>query len=263
MTLESRTLPTTDDVAAAVIADHLDHFFRTVIAPDDALNSSVCLRYITGEPHPLGNLALISRAATAVDVLRDAAVLREGAFPSAIAFLDDGTPEQLAAASDLGFSPAESMPLMSVTPDTLASTALPDEYTFREVTVNEADAWARAVSAGYGLPLLVGSLFGVDRAAARCPGKARYFAVEHDGRMVATSLVYLHDGLAGIYGVATLPEHRGKGLGAHMTAEPLRVAWELGYTTGLLQSSEMGAPVYSRIGFRIHGHMALLVRIPT
>lgn len=252
-----------DDSPATVIADHLDHFFRTVVAPDDALNSPSCVRYITGEPHPLGNLALISRAASAADVVRDAAALRAGAFPSAIAFLDEGTPEQLEAASDLGFTPAESMPLMSVTPDTLASTELPDGYSFREVRVNEADAWARAVSDGYGLPLLVGSLFGVDRAAARCPGKARYFAAEHDGTMVATSLLYLHDGLAGIYGVATLPEHRGKGLGAHMTAEPLRVAWELGYTTGLLQSSEMGAPVYSRIGFRSHSHMALLVHVPS
>lgn len=262
MTHESRTLPASDEAAAMVIADHLDHFFRTVVAPDDALNSSACIRYITGEPHPLGNLALFSRAATAADVVRDAGVLRDGAFPSAIVFLDDGTHEQLAAASDLGFSPAESMPLMSVTPDTLASTALPDEYSFREVRANEADAWARTVSAGYGLPLLVGSLFGIDRAATRCPGKGRYFAVEHDGTMVATSLLYLHDGLAGIYGVATLPEHRGKGLASHLTAEPLRAAWELGYTTGLLQSSEMGAPVYSRIGFRSHGRMTLLVRVP-
>ena len=173
MTHESRTLPASDEAAAMVIADHLDHFFRTVVAPDDALNSSACIRYITGEPHPLGNLALFSRAATAADVVRDAGVLRDGAFPSAIVFLDDGTHEQLAAASDLGFSPAESMPLMSVTPDTLASTALPDEYSFREVRANEADAWARTVSAGYGLPLLVGSLFGIDRAATRCPGIAR------------------------------------------------------------------------------------------
>jgi GNAT superfamily N-acetyltransferase len=154
------------------------------------------------------------------------------------------------------------MPLMSVTPDTLAPTALPAGYTSREVSPDESAAWARAVSAGYGLPLTVGSLLSVDRAAARCPGKTHYFAVEHDGAMVATSLVFFHDGLAGIYGVATLPEHRGKGVGAHLTAEPLRFAWSRGYTTGLLQASEMGAPVYTRIGFRTHGHMELVVRVP-
>ncbi|MFG0330380.1 MAG: GNAT family N-acetyltransferase [Phycisphaerales bacterium] len=262
MLSESGTLPATEPAAASVIADHLDHFFRTVLAPDDALKSPTCFRYITGEPHPFGNLALFNRSAAPADIAREAAPLGDTDVPSAILFLDEGAPEQLDAASILGFVPAESMPLMSVTPDTLTPTTLPDGYTFREVTVDEADDWARAVSDGYGLPLAVGSLFGVDRAAASAPGAAHYYAAEHDGRMVSTSLVYLHDGLAGIYGVATLPEHRGKGLGAHLTAEPLRLAWDRGYATGLLQASEMGAPVYTRIGFRAHGHMALLVRMP-
>lgn len=257
------TLANAEPAAANAIADHLDHFFRTVLSTEGSLLSPACFRYVTGEPHPFGNLALFSRSAAPADIARDAAPLCEGAFPSAIAFLDAGTPAQLAAAGALGFVPAESMPLMSVTPETLAPTSLPAGYTCREVDEREADAWADAVSVGYGLPLPVGSLFGVDRAAARCPGKARYFAVEHGGRMVATSLVYLHDGFAGIYGVSTLPEHRRKGLGAHLTAEPLREAWKLGYRTGLLQASEMGAPVYARIGFRTHGHMTLLVRMPS
>ena len=262
MTAESRTLPSDERAAANTIADHLDHFFRTVLATDDALKSPVCFRYITGEPHPLGNLAVIARSATPADITRDAAPLCSDAFPTAIAFLDAGRPEQVAAATALGFAPAESMPLMAVTRDTLAQTALPDGYTCREVGTDEADAWGDAVSVGYGLPRPVGSLFGVDRAAARCPGAARYFAAEHEGRMVATSLVYMHDGFAGIYGVTTLPEHRGKGLGAHLTAEALRAGWDRGSTTGLLQASEMGAPVYTRIGFRTLGRMTLLVRTP-
>ena len=262
MKVNPQQLPATEPAAGNMIADHLDHIFRTLFASDDSLMTPECFRYITGEQHPLGNLALFSRTASPADVTRDAAALCGADYPAAIVFHDAGTAEQLAAASELGFSPAESMPLMSVTPDTLAPTSLPDGYAFREIMEHEADGWARALSAGYGIPLPVGSLLSVDRAAARCPGKARYYAVEHDGRLVATSLVYLHDGLAGIYCVATLPEHRGKGLGAHLTAEPLRAAWELGFTTGLLQASEMGAPVYSRIGFRTHGHMTLLVRVP-
>ncbi len=256
------TLPESEPAAADTIADHFDHFFRTVLATDEALVSPVCFRYITREPHPFGNLAVVSRSATAADVTRDAGPLCDEAFPSAIVFADAGTPEQLGAAEELGFVHGERMPLMSVTPGTLAATALPEGYTCREVTPDENDAWAEAVAAGYGLPLSVGHLFSVGRAHERCPGAARYFVVEHDGEMVATSLVYLHDGLAGIYGVSTRPEHRAKGLGAHLTAEPLRRAWDEGYTVGLLQASEMGAPVYRRIGFKSHGSMELLVRIP-
>ena len=260
MNTSSRTLPNDDSSAANVIADHFDHCFRTFFASEDSLKTPQCFRMVTREPHPIGNIAVFSREATPADVTREATPLCEDGFPAAIVFLGSGAPEQLAAASALGFCPAESMPLMSVTPGALAPTSLPDGYTLREVSESEASAWARAVSTGYGLPLPVGSLLGVDRAAARCPGKARHHAVEQGGRMVATSLVYLHDGLAGIYGVATLPEHRGKGLAAHLTAEPLRAAWDLGYTAGLLQASEMGAPVYERIGFRTHGHIPLLVR---
>ncbi|MFG0314922.1 MAG: GNAT family N-acetyltransferase [Phycisphaerales bacterium] len=177
--------------------------------------------------------------------------------------MNDDRPEQAEAVESLGYDFAEGMPLMSVTAGTLEPTALPDGYVFREIPLEEDAAWSEAVSTGYGLPLELGSLFGVKIASERCEaGVARHFAVEHEGELVATSMLYLHDGLAGIYGVATKPEHRGKGLAAHLTAEPLRMAWGLGYRAGLLQASAMGAPVYARIGFRSHGEMALYVRVP-
>lgn len=257
-----RSLPDAEPDAAHDIADHLDHFFRTVLGPDDSLRTRACFRYITGEPHPFGNFAIFARDADSADIAREGKPLVDCGLPAGIAFLNGGTPEQLDAVGGLGFVHGESMPVMSVTPGSLAETTLPDGYTFRQTGADEADAWARAVSDGYGLPLAVGSLFGADRAESRAPGKARFFAAEHKGQLVATSLLYLHDGLAGIYGVATLPEHRGKGLGAHLTAEPLRIAWRDSYTTGLLQASEMGAPVYTRIGFRTHGHMELVLRLP-
>lgn len=262
MTTKPRVLQAGTDAAAELIADHFDDFFRTVFAPDDAFKTRACMRYITGEAHPLGNLAMFSRRATPADVTHDASALCDGSFPSAILILGEGAPAQIAAASELGFSPAEQMPLMSVTPDTLTSTALPSDYVFREVDFAETAAWVQTFSDGYGLPLRIGSLFSFDRSSSRAPGETKYYAVEHEGDLVATSLIYLHEGFAGIYGVATLPEHRGKGLGAHLTAEPLRRAWDFGYTTGILQASEMGAPVYARIGFQTHGVMTLLVRIP-
>jgi GNAT superfamily N-acetyltransferase len=262
MTTRPRLLPVAEAAAANEIADHFDYVFRTILAPADALKTRTCFRFMTGEPHPFGNLAVFSRAASPAEVGRDAAPMRERNCPAAIVFLGEGTPAQIAPATALGFVPAEPMPLMSVTPDTLARTVLPDGYTYRQITMDDAAAWNQAFSVGYDLPPLVGSLIGIDRAATRAPGVTKYFAAEHKGRIVATSLVYFHDGLAGIYAVATIPEHRGRGLGAHLTAEPLRGAWELGHAAGLLQASQMGTPVYKRIGFRTRGHMTLLVCMP-
>lgn len=251
------------DRLPVVIADHIEYLFRTAFNPEGDLLSDVCFRYITGEPSPFGNLAFFRRKATGLDVARDIGPLLEGPFPSAALFLNEGTSEQLEALTDAGFIPAEMMPLMSVTPEDLKPTELPEGYTFREVFIEDADEWNIAVSDGYGLPRKVGALFGIQRTSERCPPRsARHYAVIKDGQMVATSILFLHEDVAGIYAVATMPDHRGKGLGAHVTAEPLRLAWEEGYRTGLLQASEMGAPVYKRIGFQTHGEMALYVHIP-
>jgi predicted GNAT family acetyltransferase len=95
------------------------------------------------------------------------------------------------------------------------------------------------------------------------PGaRTQFFAIRRNGRLVATSLLYMADGLAGIYCVATLPDERGKGLGAHVTAEALRKAHVLGYRVGVLQSSPDGHSVYLGLGFADFASIPLFVRMP-
>jgi GNAT superfamily N-acetyltransferase len=70
------------------------------------------------------------------------------------------------------------------------------------------------------------------------------------GRRVATSALVPAGGLAGVYAVSTLPEARGRGIGAAMTAFPLLEARARGYRVGALQATAMGLSVYRRLGFR-------------
>jgi ribosomal protein S18 acetylase RimI-like enzyme len=71
-----------------------------------------------------------------------------------------------------------------------------------------------------------------------------------NGEPVSTSVLVLHESVASIYMVATLKEARGKGIGSAMTREPLIYAQEAGRDIAVLEASEMGFPVYERMGFR-------------
>jgi predicted acetyltransferase len=56
--------------------------------------------------------------------------------------------------------------------------------------------------------------------------------------------------VASVYGVGTVPDARGRGFGAAITLHPFLDARDQGYHYGVLFATEMGAPVYRRLGFR-------------
>jgi predicted acetyltransferase len=69
------------------------------------------------------------------------------------------------------------------------------------------------------------------------------------GTPVAIASLLFHAGVAGIYGVATIPEARRQGVGATMTLHVLRVARSTGYRIAILSPTAMSEAIYRRIGF--------------
>jgi ribosomal protein S18 acetylase RimI-like enzyme len=67
---------------------------------------------------------------------------------------------------------------------------------------------------------------------------------------VSIASLFFHAGVAGIYGVATIPEVRRQGIAATMTLHVLHEAGKQGYRVAILSPSEMSIAIYRRIGFQ-------------
>jgi ribosomal protein S18 acetylase RimI-like enzyme len=109
--------------------------------------------------------------------------------------------------------------------------------------------WVAVFTQGYPIPEAWSQVFYKMLAGMGLDQPVRNYLGYLDGRPVATANMFLGAGVSGIYCVATLPEARGRGIGAEMTLVPLRDARQMGYRIGILQSSEMGYRVYERLGF--------------
>lgn len=111
------------------------------------------------------------------------------------------------------------------------------------------DAWGRTFMQGYGMPESLAPVFTELLGSLGMDLPLRHYLGWLDGRPVAASSMFVAAGVAGIFNVATLPEARRRGLGSAMTLAPLFEARDLGYRAAVLQSSDMGYPVYERLGF--------------
>lgn len=78
-----------------------------------------------------------------------------------------------------------------------------------------------------------------------------------DGRAVATATASVSDGFVGVYVVATRPEARGRGYGESVTWAAALCRPELPST---LQASDMGRPLYERMGYRTVAEFTVWVR---
>lgn len=250
------------------IGRHFESTFRCLVGQKGVTSEPRFFRMISGEAHPLGNLAVFPEPVEFSIVRTAVEPLTRLDVPSAVIFSGTNPPgsEVAACLSELGYGNQSAIPAMGVDIVRLKSTSLPSGYELVRVGSGpESDEWVHLLAAGYGLPVGLARYFSPAAFGAepnRVDAPLQFFAIRHAEAMVATSMCYLKDGLAGIYSVSTIPSERRKGLGEHATAEPLRLAAQLGYRVGILQSSEAGYGVYKKLGFLDFGGLPIFVRVP-
>jgi hypothetical protein len=131
--------------------------------------------------------------------------------------------------------------------------SLPEGVTVERVRDRPTlERWTRTVVAGFGMPAEAGeallmALSRNDLLGDTAP--VHFYLASLHGEPVAGSTVLLAAGVAGIFNVATLEATRGRGIGTAITMAPLLEARDYSYRIGVLQASEMGYPIYARMGF--------------
>jgi GNAT superfamily N-acetyltransferase len=155
------------------------------------------------------------------------------------------SPWPIADLSDRGFARIGHPPLMFRP----AGGTAPVADNFRIVEVRDVDTLAdfeRTLIEGYPVPEMQPWVRGSFLHPEVLDTRWRFFVGYRDDQPVATAAAYVTDAIAMIELVAVLPEARGGGVGAAITAaatltEPTRPA--------TLIASDLGQPTYDRLGY--------------
>jgi GNAT superfamily N-acetyltransferase len=131
-------------------------------------------------------------------------------------------------------------------------TNLPNGFAVTQATDRKSlDDWGGVFAAAFEMPLSGGQAW-ID-ATVQAGGEHapwQLYVGYFEDKPVSTSILFNGAGVAGIYGIGTLPEWRHKGFGAAITMKPLLDARRQGYRFAVLFATRMGYPMYQRLGFR-------------
>jgi GNAT superfamily N-acetyltransferase len=210
---------------------------------------------LTGLPMNWFNQVLIEREeATAAGVLAGVAQARERGDHFVVRLREGIDDRFIPTLTRAGLAPAgeeTSTPGMVAFPierDTIAEPAAPELEIRRVTDAAGIDAHRQAVTAG----------FGSDPAVARgtaCPDlldrpECVVYVGYADGDPVVSGLGWRTGRTIGVYSIATIETARRRGYGAAMTARVMADGVLAGCDAAALQASEMGRPIYERLGFR-------------
>jgi len=220
-------------------------------------------------PHPVFNGAVLTRAPGA-----DAAALQAALAPELARRATGGTwwlgarasdKDTRVRLSDLGLKADHTAPAMALAPEDLAPGGNIEGFEiWLASTRAERELFGHTAGAAFGFPS--GLIPALARMELGPPPEAlsaqRRYIGYLDDQPVAVSANLVSRGVVGIYAVATLPEARGRGIGAAMTRRAAQDGFAAGATAAVLQASPMGQPVYARMGFRTIGEYACYLQMP-
>lgn len=211
---------------------------------------------LSGVPMRLFNQVLVEGADASGDaILRGVSRARERGDPFVVHLrkgTDDRFVDVVRAAGLTSTGLEDAMPGMAwhpIDPEGLRTRTGP-EFEIRQVTDDAGVAeHVRTLTAGFGThPSVAPAVMCVELASRE--GWAVY--VGYQGREPVSIGLGLRTGRTiGVYNIATLERARGHGYGQAITARVVADGVASGCDVAILQASQMGRPIYERMGFRV------------
>jgi hypothetical protein len=210
---------------------------------------------LTGLPFDWFNQVLIERnEATPAGILAGVALARGRGHPFVVRLRDGVDDRFISTLAQAGLVPAgeaTSTPGMVAFPidhHAIASHGAPELEIRRVTDTAGIDAHRQVVTAGFGsdpaVALGTACLGLLDRP--ECVAYVGYAS----GDPVVSGLGWRTGRTVGVYSIATIESARRRGYGATMTAHVVSDGVVAGCHVAALQASEMGRPIYERLGFR-------------
>jgi ribosomal protein S18 acetylase RimI-like enzyme len=215
----------------------------------------------TGVPAVDQNAAFVTRPLRnpLVTIRGAIAYFDERGMPFGVLMREALDPASERACAALGLVHVHTLPGMALSPLPAALPAAPGELDIRTVT-GEAEHAVHVETDAAGFE---GSLDHARRlfAASLISGAGHIeFTGFVAGVPVAASTLVLTARTAGVYGVATIPAYRRRGFGEAMTWHAVRSGAQRGCEMANLTASDVGRPLYERMGFRVVAPFLIFAR---
>jgi GNAT superfamily N-acetyltransferase len=210
---------------------------------------------LTGLPFDWFNQILIEREEAApAGVLGSVAHARERAVHFVVRLRDGIDDRFIPILTQGGLAPGRKetstpgMVAFPIDPHAIASHGAPELDIRRVTDAAGIDAHRRIVTAGFGSHPAVAVGTSCEDLLDR-PECVIYVGYA-GGAPVVSGLGWRTGRTIGVYSIATIEPARGRGYGAAMTARVVADGVHAGCDAAALQASEMGRPIYERLGFR-------------
>lgn len=134
---------------------------------------------------------------------------------------------------------------------TVLDEALPDGVTVEVAGDDDLTAAILTMLDGFGMPRDLGEAFRDVLTSFTATDEQRLVNVlaRVDGKPAGAGSLLISQGVAGLYNIAVPSHARGRGVGRAITLELMRIGAGHGCGDSILHATEMGLPVYQKLGF--------------